>query len=281
LSLSPSAVSHGLGRLRRLLNDPLFLRTPRGVVPTARALELGPPVAEVLARVRAVVGSAAPFDARSSTRRFAIGAPDGAAAVFLPRLLTLLRKRAPGIDIATRQALPREGVESIDEAWRAMLEALEARALDVAVLPVANVPARFESQLLYAEDFAIAVRAGHPFIRRPTLPRYVSSEHLVVSQNGDPTGFVDVALAKQGLSRRVTLTVPSFSFALSLVADSDLLCAVPRRLLTLHAKRLGLRAVDAPLELPTFRLHAIASRAAMMDAGIAWLMRQLVASSAA
>ena len=40
LSLTPSAVSHGLGRLRRLLNDPLFLRTPKGVVPTERALAL-------------------------------------------------------------------------------------------------------------------------------------------------------------------------------------------------------------------------------------------------
>src|ERR1044072_3063937 len=46
LSLTPSAVSHGLGRLRRLLNDPLFLRTPKGVVPTARATELAGPIAE-------------------------------------------------------------------------------------------------------------------------------------------------------------------------------------------------------------------------------------------
>ena len=49
LNLTPSAVSHALGRLRDLLNDPLFLRTPRGVVPTARALELGEPVADILA----------------------------------------------------------------------------------------------------------------------------------------------------------------------------------------------------------------------------------------
>jgi DNA-binding transcriptional LysR family regulator len=40
LNLSASAVSHGLGRLRRLLNDPLFLKTPKGVVPTERAKEL-------------------------------------------------------------------------------------------------------------------------------------------------------------------------------------------------------------------------------------------------
>ena len=40
MHLTASAVSHGLGRLRLLLSDPLFLRTPRGVVPTARAREL-------------------------------------------------------------------------------------------------------------------------------------------------------------------------------------------------------------------------------------------------
>ena len=49
LHLSASAVSHGLGRLRRLLGDPVFLRTPRGVVPTARAHELSGPIAAVLA----------------------------------------------------------------------------------------------------------------------------------------------------------------------------------------------------------------------------------------
>ena len=62
LRLTPSAVSHGLGRLRRMLNDPLFLRTPKGVVPTARAAELAGPIAEVLARVRSVIATAAPFD---------------------------------------------------------------------------------------------------------------------------------------------------------------------------------------------------------------------------
>src|SRR5215468_5994345 len=82
LNLTPSAVSHSLGRLRYLLNDPLFLRTPKGVVPTARALELGEPVADILARVRGVVGGAERFEARTSTRRFVIGSPDGVSAVF-------------------------------------------------------------------------------------------------------------------------------------------------------------------------------------------------------
>src|SRR5918992_3316226 len=73
LNLTPSAISHGLGRLRRLLNDPLFLRTPKGVVPTARATELAEPVADILARARRVIAAAEPFDPATSTRRFTIG----------------------------------------------------------------------------------------------------------------------------------------------------------------------------------------------------------------
>src|SRR6186713_325741 len=92
LNLSPSAVSHGLGRLRKLLGDPLFLRTPKGVVPTARATELATSISEILARIRGVVSSGAPFDPARSARRFVIGAPDGASAVFLPSLLEALRK---------------------------------------------------------------------------------------------------------------------------------------------------------------------------------------------
>src|SRR6186713_2068847 len=70
LSLTSSAVSHGLGRLRRLLNDPLFLKTPKGVVPTARAADLAVPIADVLARARSVIATAEPFDPAISRRQF-------------------------------------------------------------------------------------------------------------------------------------------------------------------------------------------------------------------
>src|SRR5215510_145976 len=76
LNLTPSAVSHGLGRLRRLLNDPLFLKTPKGVVPTARAAQLSAPIADILARARSVIATAAPFDPSTSARRIASGAHD-------------------------------------------------------------------------------------------------------------------------------------------------------------------------------------------------------------
>ena len=106
LNLTASAVSHGLGRLRKLLNDPLFLRTPKGVVPTARAIELAEPVADILARIRNVVATAEPFDPATSTRRFLLGAPDGASAVFLMQLLNALNRSAPRVDIGLQQLMP-------------------------------------------------------------------------------------------------------------------------------------------------------------------------------
>src|SRR5262245_57590023 len=117
LNLSPSAISHGLGRLRRLLNDPLFLRTPKGVVPTARAEALAAPIAELLARARSVIGTAAPFDPATSMRRFMLGAPDGVSAAFLPPLLKHLARHAPGIDIGVRQLLPTQGGIAGPRAW--------------------------------------------------------------------------------------------------------------------------------------------------------------------
>src|SRR5436190_22771828 len=80
LNLTSSAVSHAIGRLRDLLNDPLFLRTPKGVVPTARALELDAPVGEILARVGKVLAASGPFDPETCQRRFVVGGPDAIMA---------------------------------------------------------------------------------------------------------------------------------------------------------------------------------------------------------
>ncbi|HET6522282.1 MAG TPA: LysR substrate-binding domain-containing protein [Geminicoccaceae bacterium] len=281
LNLTPSAVSHGLGRLRRLLNDPLFLRTPKGVVPTARATELAGPIADILARVRSVVATATAFDPASSTRRFVVGAPDGVSAVVLPPLLAEMRARAPGIGVSVRQILPPSGGRPAGRPWEAALAELEARALDVAVVPLDEVPARFADRTLYEEDFVIAMRAGHPFADDPSLERYCRMRHLVVSLARDDHNLVDDALARRGLARRVALAVPGFMFALALVAETDMLAAVPRRLVAMHAPRFGLASTDAPLPLPRFRIRAVATGAAMTDAGVAWLFETLVRVSRA
>jgi DNA-binding transcriptional LysR family regulator len=275
LHVSPSAVSHGLSRLRQMLGDPLFLRTPRGVVPTDRANQLSESIADILVRVRNVVASAEPFDPARSTRRFTVGAPDAAVSVFLPLLLDALEHTAPRIDLAIRELLPRPREPSPSLAWRDALDQLEARTLDVAVLPVGDVPARFVKRPLYDEDFVIAMREGHPFAKDRSLRGYCAQRHLVVSQSGDPSGFVDAALARRRLVRHVALTAPNFHLGLAILSDTDLVSAMPRQFVARHGARHGVVAVDAPLPLRRFRLHAVAPKVAFMDAGLAWLVKLL------
>jgi DNA-binding transcriptional LysR family regulator len=266
LNLSASAVSHGLGRLRRLLNDPLFLRTPKGVVPTERAMQLAEPVADILARARNVISTAEPFDPATSTRRFTIGAPDGVSAVVLRPLLTELGRIAPRIDIGVRQILPTPA-----RVWQAAIADLEARAVDIAIIPSDDIPARFEARCIYEEDFIVVARRGHPFTRDPSLERYCEMQHLVVSHSGDPHGFVDEQLERQGRARRTALTVPNFMFALAVIAETDFISALPRQFVAMHAARYGVVALEPPLALPGFRLNAVVPKVAMMDAGLAWL----------
>jgi DNA-binding transcriptional LysR family regulator len=273
LNRTPSAVSHGLGRLRRLLKDPLFLRTPKGVVPTARATELAGPIADILARTSAVMATAVLFDPSTSTRRFAIGAPDGVSAVVLRPLLAGLGRIAPNIDIGVRQILP-----SPARVWRTAIANLEAGAMDIAIIPSDDIPPRFNKRRLYEEDFVIAMRAGHRFARDPTLERYCDMQHLVVSHSGDPHGFVDEVLAKRGRARRIALTVPNFMLAVAIVAETDLITALPRRFAAMHAARFGILSLAAPLSLPGFRVNAITPKVAMMDAGLAWLFDLLAGS---
>lgn len=274
LNLSTSAVSHGLGRLRRLLNDPLFLKTPKGVVPTERADALAPGIDEALRQVRSVVARAEPFDPATTRRRMVIGAPDGVSAVFLHALMANIAREAPGLDLGVRQLLPLAN-EEVGSAWRDAFRELETRALDIAIIPSAEGPLRFESRVLYDEDFVLVLRRDHPFLRRPSIAAYCESGHLVVSHSGDPHGFVDTLLARQGLARRVVLTVPNFMFACATIGETELICAVPRRFAERFALGAEIVIAEPPLPLGAFPLTAFVPRSAMADAGLTWLLDKL------
>jgi DNA-binding transcriptional LysR family regulator len=185
----------------------------------------------------------------------------------LPALLAHTRRHAPFIDIGLRQLLPSEA-----------LAELEARHIDVALAAVDDVPVRFQSTPVEDEAFVIAARQGHPFLSKPTLKRYCAAQHVLVSASGDAHGFVDEALRRKRLSRRVALSVPSFMLALAALEQTDLLAAVPLGLARTQAARFGAAWVPAPLRLRGYTMQALVTRSALQDAGVAWLHEALLAA---
>ena len=275
LNLTPSAVSHGLRRLRRLMHDPLFLRTPRGVVPTERALALAAPIAEILMRIDSVISASGPFDPKTAKRCFTIGAPDAISTVFITPLLEILAREAPGIDIRILQLMPQRHGKPTSEVWHWILAELDAQRLDLAVLPIGPLSPRFVSHLLFEAGFVVTMRRGHAYARNANLKSYLASRHMLVSAIGDAYGVVDQKLSERGLSRRIALTVPNFMMALAQLSETDLIATLPQLLVARHAERFGLEALPVPFPWRPDPVRVVASKSAMADEGIGWMFETI------
>ena len=76
LGLTQSAASRMLGRLRASFDDPLFVRTSRGLTPTKRALDIAGPLRDYLFRLEKLLAEGEAFDPKSAGRRFRSAAMD-------------------------------------------------------------------------------------------------------------------------------------------------------------------------------------------------------------
>jgi DNA-binding transcriptional LysR family regulator len=71
------------------------------------------------------------------------------------------------------------------------------------------------------------------------------------------------------------VTIANFMMALAVISETDLIAALPRQLVAMHAARFGVVSTQAPLPLPLFQIRAVAPKVAMMDAGLAWLFEAM------
>lgn len=267
LGLTQSAISHSLARLRELFGDPLFVRHASGLSPTRHALELAPKIEEILRLTGDALGLAQRFDPATSTRRFRIGAADYVCTLLSGALLRRFEQHAPRASFAFRLALGREA-----------LQALKRDDIDLAV---GRFPGRLPEHRvtpLFEEQYCVVARRGHPRVRRQLdLAAYAELGHVLTSVAGDFVGFVDPAMRRLGITRKIVASVPRFLVALSVVADTDAIATVPRRLAERHAKGFGLRVLPTPFALDPFEVVAVSQRS---DPALDWLTQQLAAAAA-
>jgi DNA-binding transcriptional LysR family regulator len=237
--LTQSAVSSALSRLRVQLKDELFLRGPGKLRPTQRAIELEHPIRAVLTDLERVLQPEA-FDPQRHARSFTIATNDYFTAVVAPALAQLLAREAQAVDV---RIMPTGG--------RAY-ELLDSGEADLVCTSASTVPQRMRSELLIEDDYVCLVRKDHPFAKKPpTLAQYAKARHVLVSPRGDAQGFVDEQLAERGLTRRVAMTVNHFAAAPQIVAESDMVLTVLRRIAQRFAPPKQTVMFDYPLKAPT------------------------------
>ena len=246
LHLSQPATSAVLARLRELFDDPLLMRSARGMLPTPRALELLGPVKQVLHEIDAIVQPRTAFDPASAENTFTLSASDYLEYALLPALVDYLEHQAPRVRLAVRP-LDLQTVAS----------QLETGEVDLCITGLRNAPPGMHERALYTERIVSVVRRDHPGVgARLTLDSFCSLEHIMVSVSG--SGFsarIDEALAVLGRKRHARLAVPHFLLVPEIVARSDMISALPERLARGHANRL--RIYEPPVKMDSFTVGEI------------------------
>ncbi len=236
------AMSAALGRLRALLQDELFVRGPDGLQPTPRALDLAEPLGHALAEIQRTLDFTQRFDPQSSAASFTLGLSDHPAFVLLPRLLERLRETAPSVTLRVVSFTARDDAVSILDAGEA--------DLTIGVPSTVSAGGRISSRPLFEERFVCVVRKDHPVADRPLdLGTFLGLSHLLVSPERERFGQVDAALAKQGLKRRLALTLPQMYAAPALIARSDMIATLMAGVVTASGREGELRVLPPPVEL--------------------------------
>jgi DNA-binding transcriptional LysR family regulator len=259
IGLSQPAMSHALNRLRYLLDDELFVRTPTGMAPTPRAETLAAPLRSALSDVRLALEPAA-FDPATSDRRFALAVSNFAAVLVVPPLVAAVSSAAPaiGLDVQPRGTLD-------------LAERLDRGDLDLVLGAVEGPGERFATTCLVEYDLVPVMRLDHPAGRRPlSAAAFAALAHLEISSSLDDTSFIDLWLAERGLSRRIALRAPFLSTP-EILAQSDLvanMCApLARRLTQSHP----LQICKPPYESPCVRLTMLWHRRLDQHPAHRWL----------
>ena len=265
LGQTQSAVSHALARLRDIFGDPLFLRRPYGVEPTARAVELEPTVERLLDLARSAVAPPSRFDPARAQGSVRIAAQDYHCGLFAAPLVARCEREAPGLRPAFLPLARREA-----------LTALEEGAADLAVGYLAAPGDRFVREPLFEQGYALVARRDHPRLAAlGTLEAYAAERHLLVSQTGDHRGVVDEALEARGLRRAVVASLPYYLAALEAVAATDLVATVPRALAERWAERFALALLEPPLPIRRFAVAAVRHRRNRGGAVLDWVVAAL------
>ncbi|HVZ01671.1 MAG TPA: LysR family transcriptional regulator [Dongiaceae bacterium] len=265
VGMSQPAVSRALNALRQMLKDELFVRSPGGMMPTAQARDLAPPIREVLARMQAIFESAN-FVPQASTRTFRLAASDHCAALVLPILEERLRREAPGIKLRVR---PRRHLTVAGE--------LDMGEIDLALGIALDLPSRIKKQVLFSEPYVCVMRRGHPLARpRLSYDDYMAAEHLAVTHMGEPLQAVDVHLRKDGVKRRVPITINQALLAPEILLRSDLILTTQLNLVRRLSAFADLHVAPLPIPIEPLSVHLAWHRDLAKHAAHEWLRGTII-----
>lgn len=268
LGRTQSAVSAALRRLRESFNDPLFVRTARGLEPTRKALALYENTTEIAELSEQCLRLERDFDPQSDHAQFVIGAPDRLSLPVMLPFLRHIRAEAPNIGLDLRTA---------DRGRAADL--VQSKVLDLALGSFDEVPAGLMHRHAFDEVLVAVFDPRHPLAGETgpiDLATLVTYDHLIVTSGGVQGAVFDRLLRDMGLTRTKRVAVSNFIITPDLLKDGELVGVFTKRVAEIFVARHGLIARALPDDLPPVSHGLVWHRRMDGDRAHEWLRERLL-----
>jgi len=247
LGTSQPAISNALNRLRRLLGDELFVRTGRGMMPTPLAETLAEPLGYALGAIHDALNAKTVFDPASSQRAFTLAMTDMGEIHFLPSLMNLLTRQAPGISIVT-----------VREQSDALRTGMENGDIDLAIGFLPDLQTGFFQRRLLRQRYVCLLRQEHPLAGgRLTLKAFLAAEHVAIAAASSGRSMVDTAIQRLGVRRNVHLRVPHFVAVGYILQATDLIAVVPQVYAQQALTTFKLTSMPCPVKIPDIAINML------------------------
>lgn len=260
VGVGQSAMSHSLRRLRGHFGDPLLMPRGREMVLTRRAHALLEPSRRLVESMEQLLVPQEAFVPAKARATVVLGCSDLVAYLLLPPLLERLAREAPGVDVEMRPL-----------GLRPVLHTLED-GVDLLFGAYSKVAPGIRREPLFDEEYACLVRRDHPQVRtKLTLEQFTRLPHLVASPTERPWRRVDDALAKHGVSRRVSVHVSHYLLAPLVARRTDHIVTMSARVARELSKMLPVRIFEPPVPLPPYTISQLWLEAREADPVHRWL----------
>ncbi len=267
IGITQPAVSNSLSRLRTLFDDPLFVRTAEGMIPTPVAQNIVGSVRQALGLIRSSVQESELFDPKVSDKRFRVSMTDLSQAIVLPWLFSRIMTDAPMISIDCYHVHRRD-----------MNIELASGNLDLAVdIPLTPDP-QIKQAALFSHPHVCVVRNDHGLVKdKLDLNTYLALDHIHISSRRGGLGHVDLSLGKMGKKRKISLRTQHYFATPQLVSRTDLALTVPRIFADFLVNNSPVRYLDIPFDVPHLESYLYWHESTDKDQANRW-MRDLILS---
>jgi DNA-binding transcriptional LysR family regulator len=269
VGIAQSSMSHALSSLREIFDDPLLVRSPEGMIPTARGEQLEGPLREALEQLRKAIEVSTEFDPARASARFSVASDEIQQVILLPRLLQILHERAPGIFLHTE---PPSDAET-------SYQRLRTGELDFALGRFDSPPAGIHREMLSTDRVIFVAREEHPRIRKVLSKERLKQEPQLlptpITGGRLPPALVSLLERRQGGPYFIG-TTPHLLASLFIASQTDIVTATLERVAKMYKDTLGLVILSPPISLPAADTHIVWHERTHHSPAHRWLLELLM-----